>query len=227
MVRLGALASTALLSFGLTASAAMAAEPAPEQEQAQFEQQFLTMTIGHHASGVAMADLCVEKSTREDLTQPCTATGEVQAQEIETMRAWLQEWYGTDVEPSVAPEQQATLDELADLSGATFDAELASTFAMHHEGMIERAQECQDGAYLDELLQLCATIEQAQLTELEQFQGIAADARDEADSGAPTTVDAGQGGFADGGTSGSLPLFALAGLGVALAGAAGWRLVRR
>ncbi len=63
----------------------------------QSDQHFIVMMIPHHEGAIAMADLALSKATHPEVKQLAQAIKTTQTQEIQQMRAWYKQWYGTDV----------------------------------------------------------------------------------------------------------------------------------
>lgn len=60
----------------------------------EFEIHFMKRMIGHHATAVKEAENCLEKAYHPELLSMCQNIIITQTQEIETLQAWLCEWYG-------------------------------------------------------------------------------------------------------------------------------------
>src|SRR3546814_7594020 len=88
--------------LGAAVAPVLAEQPALEQSTAQYEIDFLTGMIDHHAMAVETAEMCVEKAIHEELRTLCQEIIEAQTAEIETMQSWLEEWYGGTYEPSMS-----------------------------------------------------------------------------------------------------------------------------
>jgi uncharacterized protein (DUF305 family) len=158
-----------LLCSLVFASTAFAAGPAPKPSQRNFEVRFLTEMIDHHAMAVMMADMCLERSVHPELQAMCEQIREAQMEEIVTMQNWLSEWYGIEHEPEMTPGQQKQMEKLAALSGAAFEIEFMKAMIRHHWKAVVRASQCEDKAYHQELIDLCAQIVSTQLAEINQM----------------------------------------------------------
>lgn len=147
-----------LLAFAPTA--ALASGPAPEPHRAAFEQAFLTNTIDHHFMAVEMGELCVEKGEHRKLKDVCADIVQDQSSEIEEMRGYLRDWYGTDKEPMMPDDpldgDMSDMEELeqADV-GEEFDVLVSKMFIEHHLLQIARSKRCLRKAHHDELKDLC------------------------------------------------------------------------
>jgi len=67
------------------------------QNQQQADQHFIQMMIPHHQGAIDMANLALTKATRPELKQLAEAIKTSQSQEIQEMKAWYKQWYGTEV----------------------------------------------------------------------------------------------------------------------------------
>ena len=175
------LALAALLAVTGTAVAAgpvAADEPAPHRSEARFEVKFMTQTIDHHFLAVKMGELCLEKATApppfSDGTLRATCVNIVAAQnaQIQKLQTWLADWYGIEKEPTLPPGGEQTLRKLQREDGENFDVDVSKRFIEHHRQLIPRAERCTEEAAHQELADLCAMMVQAQLEEIQVFDGI-------------------------------------------------------
>lgn len=148
-------------------TAVYAAAPAPTTEQQQFEIEFLTEMIDHHAMAVMMSDLCLDRAVHAELRELCHQMRETQMQEIVQMQTWLEEWYGIYYEPQMSKSSQKRMERLAALSGAEFEIEFMQQMIKHHAVAVKAAEDCQEEAYHQELIELCENIEATQTAEIE------------------------------------------------------------
>ncbi len=63
-------------------------------DPAQFEEWFMKHMISHHARAIQEAENCLEDAYHPELISLCQDMIVMQSQEIDTMQAWLCEWYG-------------------------------------------------------------------------------------------------------------------------------------
>lgn len=63
------------------------------RDSAQFEEWFMKRMISHHATAIKKAQDCLEKAYHSELLSLCQNIIVTQSQEIDTMQAWLCEWY--------------------------------------------------------------------------------------------------------------------------------------
>lgn len=139
-------------------STARADFPAPREQTAAFEVEFMSGMVDHHTMAIEMADLCVRRATHEPLVELCREIIESQREEVNSMRAWLKRWYRVSHEPTVDPADMSMLAELAALSGPEFEVAFMQMMIEHHRKAILDATECVDEAYHDELDSVCHNI---------------------------------------------------------------------
>ncbi|HEY9710576.1 MAG TPA: DUF305 domain-containing protein [Oculatellaceae cyanobacterium] len=68
--------------------------------QLQVEQHFIQMMIPHHQKALDMANLALSKAQRPEIKKLAEAIKTDQNREIEQMKAWYKQWYGTEVPAS-------------------------------------------------------------------------------------------------------------------------------
>jgi uncharacterized protein (DUF305 family) len=65
-----------------------------KMDPAQFEEWFMKRMISHHATVIKEAEDCLEEACHPELLRMCQNIIVTQTEEINTMQAWLCEWYG-------------------------------------------------------------------------------------------------------------------------------------
>ena len=141
---------------------AQGAPAATQQPKAGLEINYMEFTIDHHAMGVGMAQLCIQKAVHAELRELCQTELATQSAQIQQLQSWLQAWYGIAYQPEMTQGDQRMMDMLAALSGAEFEVEFMETFSRHHHQIIQRSQPIADQAVHPELRQLATSIIQAQ-----------------------------------------------------------------
>lgn len=63
-------------------------------EGAEFEIMFMEMMIKHHRGAIKEGQKCLDRAYHPELLDLCQNIIDTQSPEIETMQAWLCEWYG-------------------------------------------------------------------------------------------------------------------------------------
>lgn len=69
----------------------------PGRLMMQSNARFIIMMIPHHQDAVAMADLALTRAQHPEIKQLAQAIKTTQTQEIEQMRTWYKQWYGSPV----------------------------------------------------------------------------------------------------------------------------------
>ncbi len=90
-----------------------------------------------------------------------------QTAEIETMQAWLQDWYGIAYEPDM---QSDSMSRLMSLYGEDFEITFMRTMIRHHSRAVREGASCVERAYHLELISMCTNIVQAQLEEIQTLR---------------------------------------------------------
>lgn len=157
----------ALAALGLRSGTAGASAPASEPAAATFEQTWMPQLMDHHATAIAMAQLCDPAGVRSELQQVCDAIISAQTQEIGNLQNWLMSWYGQSYTPSVDTTQVQMLEGL---SGAAFEKMFMEMMIEHHNMAIMMAQDALANAEHAEILALAQAVITAQSAENQQFQ---------------------------------------------------------
>jgi uncharacterized protein (DUF305 family) len=144
------------------AQSAPAAEPAPDPATAKYEIRFMSKMIDHHAMAIMMAEMCVDRAIHAELEALCMEIIETQTAEIETMQAWLRDWYRVDHEPDV----RQPMKRLANLGGAEFEVVFMEMMIRHHARAVREGSRCVERAYHPELIQMCEAIVGTQIEEI-------------------------------------------------------------
>ena len=128
------------------------------QRHGSFEIPYMEQTIDHHAMGVMMATLCLQKAFHAELVELCRMERETQQREIQELQSWLQEWYGITYEPRMQPGDERMMEKLAALSPEEFEMEFLEMFSRHHWIIIHRSIPIARDAIHDELEQMARNI---------------------------------------------------------------------
>lgn len=103
------------------------------------DKQFIEQMIPHHESAIAMAKLALQKTKHDEVKTLANNIITSQTAEINTMKQWYKDWYGTDV-PTVSANHmwggsmmnsQTSTDELS--AAADFDKAFLSQMIEHHQ----------------------------------------------------------------------------------------------
>lgn len=160
----------ALVVALVLAAPAAASAPAPQKSTAKFEVDFMTGMIDHHAMAIEMGEMCLDNAEHAELRAMCEDVVSAQSQEIETMQAWLEDWYSVSYEPEMTPGEMRQMEKLDALAGAEFEIRFMEMLIRHHRMAITEAEKCVDRAYHGELRDLCQGIIEAQSAEIAQLE---------------------------------------------------------
>jgi uncharacterized protein (DUF305 family) len=75
----------------------VAIAPYRQGMRGQSDQHFIVMMIPHHEGAVAMADLALSRAQHPEIKKLAEAIKTSQTREIQQMRTWYKQWYGTEV----------------------------------------------------------------------------------------------------------------------------------
>jgi uncharacterized protein (DUF305 family) len=138
------------------------------------EQHFLAMMIPHHEDAVAMADLALERATHPELKQLATAIKTAQTKEINQMRDWYQQWYGTKAEdfgqPMMMRSRHMRMDLTALKNAKEFDREFILQMIPHHQMAIMMSSRLMNVNDRPEIKTLTQNIVKSQSEEIDRMQ---------------------------------------------------------
>jgi uncharacterized protein (DUF305 family) len=75
----------------------VASAPFRRGMMAQSDQHFIVMMIPHHEGAIAMADLALKQAQHPEIKKLAENIKITQTKEIQQMRGWYKQWYGTEV----------------------------------------------------------------------------------------------------------------------------------
>ena len=181
-----ALALTPTSAATLVATAAPAGQPA----LASFDQRFIDMMVPHHEGAVEMARVAEARAQHPEIKTLATDILQSQGAEIQQMRAWRQQWFGSSqtppldhmpwlgpmVDTAMAMNADGSVDmskDVTDLGAAPepFDAAFIEVMIPHHQMAISAARLAFQQAEHTEVDQLASAIVDAQQREIGQMQG--------------------------------------------------------
>src|SRR5438094_7762354 len=141
---------------------------------AEFEQSFLQQMIQHHRSGIDMAKLASDHTSRAELRQFAEKMISKQQAEIDKMTGWLKSWYNAS--PKEVANEAADKDmkmHMSMLSGkkdSDFDKAFLEMMPRHHHAAVEMAVQAEKKATHPELRESAATIAKDQQAEIKQLK---------------------------------------------------------
>jgi uncharacterized protein (DUF305 family) len=174
-----------VLALGLVACSGATPQTVP-QTGSDVDALFINMMAPHHQGAVEMARIALERSERPEIRQMADAIITSQEGEIEQMRAWMLEWYGTDELPSMsempsmhpmeghgsaghAMDMQAEVDLLR-AAPEPFDLAFIDAMIPHHQSAIDAAEELLLNTQRPELRAMAQAIIAEQQREIAQMQ---------------------------------------------------------
>lgn len=136
-------------------------------------QHFIQQMIPHHEDAVTMAALAPTQAEHQELRDLAAKIGKVQAEEIDQMRQWYRDWYGTDVPPSNTGAAMSAMGgwETASLDGTQpFDKAFIEQMVPHHEMAVMMSSMALQRADRPELRTLLQSIIDSQRAEIAQMR---------------------------------------------------------
>jgi uncharacterized protein (DUF305 family) len=166
---------------------------------AQFEIDFLKLTIDHHFGALRLTELAAgtdtkrnaEISPREGTSPspeyPSTAAkalldevkslarrnNRMQREEILTAQTFLREWYGITYEPRLTADALEAITHLEEAEpGKAFDIEFMEIFSRHHFMIVQAATACLVASELrhHELRRLCRGFVDNQISDIDEMR---------------------------------------------------------
>jgi uncharacterized protein (DUF305 family) len=140
-----------------------------------FDRAFIDGMVPHHEGAIAMAKQAKTAGLSEpELLEIADAVIATQQDEIERMRAWREEWFGSpEIDPDGADALGLSIEEMGmqhdagDLSSADdVDATFATMMIDHHNGAIAMAELARPKGQHAEIRELAAAIIEAQEREV-------------------------------------------------------------
>ena len=154
-------------------------------EDKPFDLQFIDHMIIHHQGAIMSAEHMIADSERPDLRQLSENIQTSQAEQIEQMRAWREEWYPDaaptfEMDPTQMNEMMGDnqmqemmgdehMQEMMDTDGT--DAMFLRMMIPHHQLAIDMSEQALDNAEHPELKELAQQIIDEQSAEIELMEG--------------------------------------------------------
>ena len=176
-----ALAALVLLAAGCGGDGDAGA-PATDAQAVPFDRSFIDAMVPHHEQAIEMARAAKAAGLTEPvLVDIADAIVETQQAEIDRMKAWREEWFGSaEIDPEGADALGMSMEEMGMPEGATdFSAEadvdgaFAAMMIAHHEGAIAMAKLARERAQREEIASLAEDIIAAQQEEIETLREFA------------------------------------------------------
>jgi len=153
-------------------------------EDSSFDQMFIDMMVPHHEGAVAMAEIALERAQRPEIKEMSEQILAAQTPEIEQLRAWRSEWFGSSETPGMAVmpmlhnmpgmNEAQTMDmaaevELLRIAPEPFDLAFIDAMILHHQSAIEAARLAEAQATRPEIKEMAANIIESQQSEIDQM----------------------------------------------------------
>ena len=141
---------------------------------AEFEQSFLQQMIQHHRSGIEMAKLVSNHTTRAELREFATKMIATQQQEIDQMTGWLTSWFQASpkevANEAADKEMRMHMSMLSGKKDADFDKAFLEMMPKHHHMAVEMCEQAEKKATHPELKEAAAKTAKDQQQEIKQLK---------------------------------------------------------
>ena len=141
-------------------------------EEQPYDLRFIDQMIMHHQGAIMSSEHMISDSGRPELRQLSENIQESQAEQIEQMRAWQEEWYsGAGQSPGMMDSDR--MDGMMGgsmqgmMGGDAADAMFLRMMIPHHQSAVDMSEEALDKAEHPELKELAQTIIDEQSAEIE------------------------------------------------------------
>jgi uncharacterized protein (DUF305 family) len=196
----------ALVLFAALLIAGCGGDDAVEETRAgsadvPFDRAFIDAMVPHHEGAIEMADAAKQAGLSEpELVEIADAIIATQQDEIDQMREWRREWFGSaDIDPAGADALAMSAEEMGMHHDASalhdaedVDAMFASMMIDHHLGAVAMARLAEQRSEREEIRRLAREIIDAQEREIEVMRRHAAgdhEAHSATEAEAPESVD--------------------------------------
>lgn len=148
------------------------------------DRHFIEQMIPHHQAAIEMADFALQKAQRPEIKTLAANIKRTQSAEIDQMRTWYKQWYGTDV-PTTGTGLSGGMmggsggmmggchgtDDAGDLANATdFDKAFIEEMIPHHQMALMMTTMEQSAGQKSDLRTLAQAMYTAQNAEIEQMR---------------------------------------------------------
>lgn len=147
---------------------------------AGIDRHFIEEMIPHHEGAIAMAELALVTSKRPEILSLSQGIIEAQTKEINDMRTWYKDWFGTDVpaDSSMLGMRHGQMGRMQGMEGdldalkaaPDFDKEFLSQMIVHHEMAVMMGRMLAAGTTRDEMKTLADNIITSQTREIKMMQ---------------------------------------------------------
>ncbi|NJD52341.1 MAG: DUF305 domain-containing protein [Candidatus Methanoperedens sp.] len=136
------------------------------------DRNFIEQMIPHHKMAITEADIALQKAEHEEIKKLATDIKTAQAKEIDDMRSWYKEWYGTEVPEYPTGMGMMSGDTSIERLNNTdnFDKEFIEQMIHHHQMAIMMADIALQKAEREEIKKIAADIKTAQAKEIDDMR---------------------------------------------------------
>jgi uncharacterized protein (DUF305 family) len=157
------------------------------------DRHFIEQMIPHHQTAIEMADLALQKAQRPEIKTLAENIKRTQSAEIDQMRAWYSDWYGTDVPTTSTSARRGGMMGSGMMGGGTmgggsaggchgtgnvsdlenagdFDRAFIEAMIPHHQMALMMTTMEQSAGQKSELRTLAQAMYTAQSAEIEQMR---------------------------------------------------------
>lgn len=151
-----------------------------------FDRQFIDMMVPHHQAATLMAKVAQQRAVHPEIKDLAAGIIRAQDAEIAQMRAWRQQWYGSDQTPSMeripmvegmsgGHAAGGTMDMAMDVESLRnapepFDRAFIEAMIAHHESAIAAGRAAEARAGRSEIKELAKAIIRDQEREIGQMR---------------------------------------------------------
>jgi len=145
-------------------------------EEKPFDLQFIDQMIIHHEGAIMSAENMIADSERSELQQLAENIQRSQAEQIEQMRTWREQWYPDagltfEMDPTHMNEMMGDENMQEMMGSDTTDAMFLRMMIPHHQLAIEMSEQALERAEHPELKELAQQIIDEQSAEIELMEG--------------------------------------------------------
>src|SRR6266498_2401116 len=179
----GGMMSGGMMSGGMMSGMmgnGMVGSAAAGRSNQAFDQRFLDQMIMHHQGAVMSAQMMIADSARPELRDLAQRIITAQQREIDQMRQWRQDWYGTAANGTLLGMMNGGMtgaammnrEQMRQMMGANadFDRMFLQMMIPHHEAAIAMAQQALAQAEHSEIKTLAQGIITTQRAEVGEMQ---------------------------------------------------------
>jgi uncharacterized protein (DUF305 family) len=140
---------------------------------------FIEQMIPHHEDVIVMVDIALKKAEHQEIKSLAQDINRTQSEEIQQMKNWYQEWFGTPVPLSThdghGMMQMGMMGNDTDLgrleNSKPFDKAFIEEMIPHHQMAVMMAQMLERTTNRPEMKQLAKNIIEAQTREINSMRG--------------------------------------------------------